>query len=114
MAGKTTTLSKILLDDSVVAFPAIHTFGCAEVVIAVQLDSGKFLRDIYQLIYRYRLTRPEIDRFQNLRIHDQIDALKAVVNMHKATRLISGTPYLDFVVARNLRLDHLPADRSWG
>src|SRR6266849_1121311 len=49
--------TKIFLDQSVIAVPAIHALGRAKIVISLQLDSGNFLRHIRQLIDRYRLTR---------------------------------------------------------
>src|SRR5712692_337388 len=100
----------MLLDKSIIAVPAIHTLGRAEIVIALQLDSGNFLRDIDQLIYRYGLTRSEIDRLQNLGIHDQMDAFQAVINEHEATGLIAWAPDIDFVLTENLCFDYFPAD----
>src|SRR5260370_19964120 len=91
------------------AVRAIHTFGRAEVVIALQLDSGNFLREIDQLIYRHRLTRSEIDLLQHFRIHDQIDAYQAVINEHEATSLIARSPDIDFVLTRNFLFDYLTA-----
>ena len=57
---------KVLLDQGVVAVAAIHAFGRAQVVIALQLDAGDIFHDIDELVDGDRFAGAEVDGLENV------------------------------------------------
>src|SRR5215467_11655710 len=100
---------EIFLNERVVAVTAVYPFGRAQVVASLELDTGKVLGQVDQLVDGNGFARAEVDRFDDLRRHDLVDPLYAVVDKHEAAGLIARTPDLDFVLSANLRFDDLAA-----
>ena len=101
---------QILLDQGVVAVAAVDAFGRAQIVIALQLDSRDFLDHVHELVDGDRFARTQVDRLQDVGVHDLLNAVGAIVDVHEAARLISAAPDLDFVLAGNLGFDHFAAN----
>src|SRR5271168_633619 len=102
---------QIFLDERIFAVTAVDALGGAQIVISLQLDAGDAFDGVHQLIDAYGFGGAQIDRFQNLRIGDELDSLDTIVGEHEAAGLIAGTPDFDFVRALELRLDHFAANR---
>ena len=66
--------------------------------------------DVDQLIDADSFRRAEIDGFEDLGVHDQLDALDAVVDEHEAASLVAGAPDLNLVFAADFGFDHFAAN----
>src|SRR5262245_60276566 len=68
-----------------------------------------------ELVDRDQLVGAEIDRRRDeiVAVHDRVDAFRAVIDVHEATRLTAITPDADPPSTGVERLDDLPANRGW-
>ena len=91
-----------LLDQRVVAVAAVHAFGRGEIVTAFQFHPGDLFHDVDQLIDRDQLAAAEIERLDEIAVHDHLRSLHAIVDLHEAARLMAVAPDFDFVFARKV------------
>ena len=78
---------QILPDEGVVAVAAIDALRRAEIVVALQFDACKFLGEINELVDRDGLARTQIDGLHDFRVHHEVDALQAVIDIHETAGL---------------------------
>src|ERR1700722_11102374 len=93
--------AKDLLDEGVIAVASGDALRRAEIVSPLQFHAGDFLRDTDQIIDRNQFAAAKIDGSGNqfVRVHDRIDALQAVVDVHETTGLTAVTPDVDLLLA---------------
>src|SRR5207253_1525498 len=76
-------------------------------------DAGNVFDDVDELIDRDELVAADVERLATVAGHQPVRALEAVVDVHEASRLLAVAPHIDVASARQLRRNHLPADRGW-
>src|SRR5258708_21963787 len=101
---------KQLLNSRVVGVASVYALWRAQVIFALQLDARNFFHDVHQLVHGHGFAGAKIDRIENPGVHDEIDSLHAIVNVHEAPGLFATAPDFDFVFAAELRFDDFSAD----
>src|SRR5437762_14226338 len=88
-------------DQRVVAVAPRHALRRTDVVFPREGDAGNLFDLADQLVDRHQLIRPEIDRRRDemIAMHDHVDPLDTIVDIHEAPRLISSTPDADRTAA---------------
>src|SRR6188472_4474955 len=79
--------AKALLDQAVVAVATAYTFGCVQLVSARQRHAGNALDDVDQLIDGYQLVAADVQRFDDVTVHETKRPLETIVDVGKAARL---------------------------
>src|SRR5437667_6074821 len=99
-----------LAQERVVAVPAAHALRLAQVVLLLDLLAGDLRDDVDQLVDRDHAILAEIERLAEVRAHQSVDALHAVVDVAVRARLLAVTPHVDDVLV--LGQGDLAADRG--
>jgi hypothetical protein len=100
-------------NQSVVTVTAIYAFWRIEVVAAFQLDPGDVLYNVDQLIDGHLLRAAEIDwKIYRSAVHDVLNPLDAVIDVHETPRLLSAPPNLYGMIAGKFRFNDLAAYRG--
>src|SRR5207247_7731640 len=94
----------------VVAVAAVDSLGRLQIVRALELDPGDVFDHIHQSIDRDELAAAQIDWFEDVALEDRLRAFETIIDVHETSRLMAVTPDLDLMFARQLGLDHFPAD----
>src|SRR5213078_630963 len=76
--------------------------------------AGDLFDHIHQAVDGHQLVGAEVQRLLDVAVKDAIDAIQAIVDVHKASRLMAVAPDLDFAVPAQLGLDHLTANGRRG
>src|SRR5580698_5803228 len=76
------------------------------------MDARDFFDHVDELINTDRFARTKVDRLQNIRVHDFLNAFEAVVNVHEASGLVAGAPDFDLVLPCQFGFDYFAANRS--
>ena len=105
--------SEIIPDQGVIAVSTIDSARRVEFVPAFQANAGYLLDNVDKLIDGDQLAAAKVDGFADVAFHNGLGAIGAVVDIHKAARLLAIAPDLDFVAPRVLSLNDFPANRGW-
>ena len=102
------------LDEGVVGVAAGHALRRVQVVFAVHLHAGDLFDLGQQFVDGNQFAGAEVDRRgdQVVAVHDLVNALHAVVNIHEAAGLLAVAPDRDVLLAGVHRLDDLAAERG--
>src|ERR1019366_8798439 len=79
--------TQILADLGVIAVATRDAARRIELVPPVELNARDVLGDVHELVDRYQLRTAEVDRFEDVRVRDRLDAPQAIVDVHKRSRL---------------------------
>ena len=104
------------LDEGVVAVTAGDSTRGVELVLARQLHAADLLGQRDQVVDLDQFAGAQVNRRRDqlLAVHDHVDALDAVVDIHEAAGLRAVAPDLDLAAAAVLGGDHLTADGRRG
>src|SRR5713226_1172839 len=83
----------------VVGVASVDSLWGAEVVAALEMNTGDLFDDVHELVDGHQFAGPEIDWFQDVALRDGERALHAVVDVHEGARLAAVAPDLDAVPA---------------
>ena len=86
--------------------------GRAQVVSALELHLGNVFGNVDKLIDRNDLACAEIDRINDVALHDCDRSLEAIIDVLEAACLPAVAPDLNLIRVPELRLGNLPADRG--
>ena len=103
-------------DERVVAVAAGHAAGGVEVVGALEFDAADVLGQGDQVVDGDQLAGAQVDRGGDelLGVHDLVDAVEAVVDIHEAAGLVAVAPDDDPVAAFGLGFNDLAAHGGGG
>ena len=90
---------RVALDECVVAAAAANPFWSIKLVIALDADSGDLFDEIHEPVNGHHLGAPNVDGIDNLAIHECACSVKAVIDKHKAARLLAIAPNLNFMAS---------------
>ena len=89
-------------------------------MLVSDLDAGRLGGDVGQLVDGHHSVPAEVERLGVVRVHEAVDALDTVVDVHERAGLLAVAPDLDgrvparsaLLAAEELRVGHLPHHRG--